>query len=233
MSGRPIYAGPVQLAAVIATVLAIALAGCAKKSRVNVPATSPAKIGGTETGIASWYGIPYHGRRAADGEIYDMEQFTAAHRTLPFNTWVEVTDLDNGKRIEVRITDRGPFVDGRIIDLSLAAARAIDMVGPGTARVRLKIIPAPAHPPDFDPESSPLVERYAVQAGAFSDRERAEAFAASLREQYKDTSVIDWGSRGGTVWRVLVARDLPLDDANQLATKVRESIGDAIVVRLP
>ena len=70
-----------------------------------------------------------------------MEQFTAAHRTLPFNTWVDVTDLDNGKHVEVRIIDRGPFVDGRIIDLSLAAARSIAMLGPGIARVRLKVIP--------------------------------------------------------------------------------------------
>ena len=99
-----------------------------------------ARIGATETGIASWYGVPYHGRRAASGEIYDMEQLTAAHRTLPFDTWVEVTNLDNGKHVDVRITDRGPFVDGRIIDLSRAAARQIDMLGPGIARVRLKVI---------------------------------------------------------------------------------------------
>ncbi len=103
----------------------------------------PAKIGATETGIASWYGAPYHGRRAASGEIYDMEQLTAAHRTLPFQTWVEVTDLDNGKRVNVRIIDRGPFVSGRIIDLSLAAARQIEMVGPGIARVKLKVIKPP------------------------------------------------------------------------------------------
>ncbi len=92
----------------------------------------PARIGDTETGIASWYGEPYNGRRSASGEIYDMEQLTAAHRTLAFGTWLEVNDLDNGKQVEVRITDRGPFVKGRIIDLSLAAARKIDMVGPGT-----------------------------------------------------------------------------------------------------
>lgn len=104
---------------------------------------APAKIGSTETGIASWYGEPYHGRRSASGEIYDMKQLTAAHRTLPFQTWVEVTDLDNGKKVNVRIIDRGPFVDGRIIDLSLAAAREIEMVRPGIARVKLKVIKPP------------------------------------------------------------------------------------------
>ena len=99
--------------------------------------------GDTEEGIASWYGHPYHGRAAANGEIYDMEKMTAAHRTLPFNTWVRVYDLDNNKTIDVRITDRGPFVDGRIIDLSHAAARELEMIGPGTARVRIEVIRAP------------------------------------------------------------------------------------------
>jgi len=216
--------------------LAAALAGCAKKSRANVPApvsaTPAPAIGATETGIASWYGVPYHGRRAADGEIYDMEQFTAAHRTLAFNTWVEVTDLDNGKQVEVRITDRGPFVDGRIIDLSLAAARTLDMVGPGTARVRLKIIPAPAFARDPGPKPAPA-ELYAVQAGAFSDRDRAEAFADSLRDLYKDASVVDSVIRGERVWRVLIARSLPIEDANRLAAKVRDSMGEALVVREP
>jgi len=226
---RPIHAGaaPFLAAAVIA---AIALSGCAHKTRTAVPA--PAKTGATETGIASWYGEPYNGRRAASGEIYDMEQFTAAHRTLPFNSWVEVADLDNGKRVEVRIIDRGPFVDGRIIDLSLAAARSLDMLGHGTARVRLKIIPAPAHAPDPNP-SSPPAELWAVQAGAFSDARRAEVFAASLRDQYKDTAVIASSIRGTTVWRVLIARDLRLDAANRLATKVRETSHPALVVHNP
>ena len=137
---------------------------------------------------------PYHGRRAASGEIYDMEKFTAAHRTLPFGTWVEVHQSRNGKRVDVRIIDRGPFVDGRIIDLSLAAARTIDMVGPGTARVRLKVIAPPTFvaktspPPAPTPESArapatlrpsalpvpvvptsvaPAVEYYAIEAGSF------------------------------------------------------------------
>jgi len=234
---RPIHAGAAQfLGAVIFA--AITLSACSHKNRVPVPAS--VKTGATETGIASWYGEPYNGRRAASGEIYDMEQFTAAHRTLPFNTWVEVADLDNGKHVEVRIIDRGPFVKGRIIDLSLAAARSIEMLGPGTARVRLKVIPAPDHAPDHapdrapgrapDPQPSPHAERWAVQAGAFSDAGRAEAFAASLRNQYKDTVVIESTIRGFTVWRVLVARDLSLEDANRLAAKVRTASGEALVV---
>jgi rare lipoprotein A len=114
-------------------------AGCARK----ISAHAPAPIGKTETGIASWYGVPYNGRRSANGEVYDMEKFTAAHRSLPFDTWVEVTNLENRKRVDVRITDRGPFLHGRIIDLSLAAAREIDMVQAGTVRVRIKVIRKP------------------------------------------------------------------------------------------
>ena len=119
---------------------ALLASGCSKHVKAppapNVPHFS-------ETGIASWYGDPYHGRTTASGEVYDMHQLTAAHRTLPFGVWVEVTNLSNGKRVEVRITDRGPFVGGRIIDLSLAAAERIDMVTAGIVRVQLRGIPAP------------------------------------------------------------------------------------------
>ena len=114
----------------------------------------------TEEGLASWYGIPYHGRPAADGEIYDMEKLVAAHRTMPFNTWLKVTNLKNGRTVNVRVIDRGPFVDGRIIDLSKAAAREIEMIGPGVAPVRLEVIAAPM---DF-----PANDFYAVQIGVFS-----------------------------------------------------------------
>ena len=117
--------------------------GRLRPAQHRAAAGSASKIGSTETGIASWYGVPYHGRRSASGEIFDMEKLTAAHRALPFETWVEVTNLSNGKQVDVRITDRGPFVRGRIIDLSMAAARQIDMVRAGTARVRLKVIIAP------------------------------------------------------------------------------------------
>lgn len=95
---------------------------------------------GTHVGVASWYGIEYHGRRTANGEIYDQYKLTAAHRTLPFNTLVKVTNLKNGKSVIVRINDRGPFIDGRIIDLSYAAAQEIDMVEDGIQQVQMKIL---------------------------------------------------------------------------------------------
>ncbi len=143
---RPIHAGFTLVALAAAFV-----SGCGHHAaRINAP-LAPARIGSTETGVASWYGIPYDGRRAASGEIYDMRQLTAAHPRLPFQTWVEVTNLSNGKQVDVRINDRGPFVKGRILDLSQAAARNIDMLRAGTARVRLKVIPPPS-----TPSSNPL-----------------------------------------------------------------------------
>lgn len=271
MFARPIHAGLKRLAGTLA-IFVVSLSGCAKKTRAPVPAApapASARIGSTETGIASWYGKPYHGRQAASGEIYDMEKLTAAHRTLPFNTWVEVTDLDNGKCVSVRINDRGPFVDHRIIDLSLAAARSIDMVGSGTARVQLRVIeaprtsaaiaaqpataptpaapaidppaitpippsPAPLQPTPLEPApSKPSQPIYAVQAAAFSDAGRARAFAASLHNQYKDAGVIQSTASGHTVWRVLVARNLSIDDANRLASQVREALGEAVVLSNP
>ena len=98
------------------------------------------------TGYASWYGHPYHGRRTSNGETYDMNTMTAAHRTLPFDTVVKVSNLSNGKAVTVRINDRGPFVKDRIIDLSYLAAKQIDLVGPGTARVSLEILKVVPNP---------------------------------------------------------------------------------------
>ncbi|HEV8147234.1 MAG TPA: septal ring lytic transglycosylase RlpA family protein [Bryobacteraceae bacterium] len=147
MFSAPFHAGRTRFACAAIIVSSCIVSACGHKSaRASIPGSIPAatvRAGHTETGVASWYGNPYHGRRTASGEIFDMERLTAAHRTLPFQTEIEVTNLDNGKRVNVRITDRGPFTKGRILDLSRAAARAIDMIGPGTARVRLKVTRAP------------------------------------------------------------------------------------------
>src|SRR5512133_3322900 len=122
----------IQCLALLALLL-LASAACHKRA----PVARPPSIGSTETGVASWYGHPYHGRRAANGEIYDMEKLTAAHRTYPFDTWVRVKNLSNDRTVDVRIQDRGPFVRGRIIDLSHAAAREIELIGPGITKVKL------------------------------------------------------------------------------------------------
>lgn len=220
-----------------ALALMLLAAGCARHGTARLPAPPPAKIGSTETGIASWYGVPYHGRPTASGEIFDMEKLTAAHRALPFQTWVEITNLSNGKQVDVRITDRGPFVHGRIIDLSMGAARQIDMVRAGTARVRLKIIKPPVNAAVV-PVAAPPVKalaspqpgggEYAVQAGAFADPAHAEALRQAL--PYTDARVVEpHGDR--SLWRVLVGHALTVQTATALAAEVAKAAGAAIVVR--
>src|SRR5881409_4237621 len=118
----------------------VLLAGCARPRVVIAPSPPAARIGYEETGLASWYGNPYHGRRAASGEVYDMTEMTAAHRTLPFNTWLIVENLNNHRTVEVRVNDRGPFAGSRILDLSYGAARLLGATGPGVISIRLRVI---------------------------------------------------------------------------------------------
>lgn len=191
--------------------------------RQSVPRATVA-LGYTEEGVASWYGHPYHGRPAADGEIYDMEKLTAAHRSFPFNTWVRVFDLDSAKSVDLRIIDRGPFVEGRILDVSHAAARQIDMIGPGTARVRVEVIRVPAV------MSGAL---YAVQVGAFREEANAERFRERMESQYGWARLMRQSDSG--FWRVLVGSEPTQDQANQLAERIRRDSSEnraAFVVRL-
>lgn len=166
-----------------------------------------------EEGVASWYGVPFDGHRTSNGEIYDMHQFTAAHRTLPFNSVVRVTNLQNGKQTEVRINDRGPFVGNRIIDLSLSAAQAIDMVGPGTAQVRLEIMAGP----------NPTVGFFGVQVGAFLREENAERLKAQLEATYSPVNIATYDSPNGLFYRVRVGRFATEDAARQVAVQLHDS----------
>lgn len=157
-----------------------------------------------------------------------MEQLTAAHRTLPFQTWVEVTNLDNGKQVDVRITDRGPFVDGRIIDLSRGAAREIDLLRTGIAKVQLKVIePRQQSAADVPKPATPSGE-FTVQVGAFSDRDRAERVRASLLRT--DARLVPTAATP-PLWRVWVGENLTLDLATKLAQDVKVITGQAVVVR--
>ncbi|MGB0034577.1 MAG: septal ring lytic transglycosylase RlpA family protein [Candidatus Acidiferrales bacterium] len=166
-----------------------------------------------EEGVASWYGIPFHGRRTSNGEIYDMRQFTAAHRTLPFGAIVRVTNLRNGRQIEVRINDRGPFVANRVIDLSMAAAQAIEMIGTGTAPVRLEILSGP----------NPQIGFFCVQVGAFLVRENAERLKAQLEARYSPVTIVTYDSPDGLFYRVRAGR-LPSEAAaRRLADQLRSS----------
>jgi len=167
-----------------------------------------------EQGVASWYGVPFNGRRAADGEVYDMNKPTAAHRTLPFGTVVRVTNLDNGRQTEVRIIDRGPFVQGRIIDLSFAAARSVDMVGAGIAHVRLELVSSPSRVPVE-------VGNFTVQVGAFTQRANAERLQEQLMARYGPVFIQDYDAPTGYFYRVRVGRVPTEQGAEQLAAQLR------------
>lgn len=215
-------------AAVSALMLAaLSLAGCAKKHHTAAapapPRIATAEVRDGETGLASWYGHPYHGRPAANGEIYDMEKLTAAHRTLPFGTWVRVVNLSNDKTVDVRIIDRGPFVENRIIDLSHAAAEAIALIGPGVTRVRLDILSVPI--------AAAGKNWYAVQAGAFLDRDRAERLRASLERDFGPARLLQRADTPA-LWRVLLGRVPSQEAAAALAQRIRVQTGTAFVVRL-
>ena len=212
------------------------LASCAKKNKTaSVPAApqparaasrplaKPLPVGYTEQGVASWYGIPYNGRPAADGEIYDMEKLVAAHRVMPFNTWLKVTNVANNKSVNVRIIDRGPFVDGRIIDLSKAAARQIDLLGPGIGEVRLEVIAAP--------QDIVANDFYAVQVGAFSIFANADRAREEYAQRFGTAEVVV--KEGATpLWRVLVGKVNSMDAAQDIANQIRAEGKDVFIVRL-
>lgn len=188
------------------------------------PQTSTAVPGEyTEVGVASWYGAPFDGRRTSDGEIYDMNELTAAHRTLPFNSIVRVTNLTNGKQVNVRINDRGPFVANRIIDLSHSAASAIGMLGPGTAEVRLDVIGGP----------DPSTGFFGVQVGAFQLKDNAARLQRELSARYAPVDISEFNSSNGTYYRVRAGR-LPSESAARaLALQIQQDDGmTAFVVRL-
>jgi rare lipoprotein A len=202
--------------------------GCGKKKARVVPppqAPAPAPAAGTvERGMASWYGHPYHGRRAADGEIYDMETLVAAHRTLPFQTMVRVRNLSNDKAVDVRIIDRGPFVNNRVIDLSHKAAQAIELIGPGVAQVEITVLAGPANP-------EPAL--FAVQVGAFRDKTNADRMERNMIEAYGAGKQV-LRSGDPPVWRVLAGRVDSTAAAGILAQRIRteQKVPEAFVVRL-
>ena len=185
------------------------------RPRRDKPPVVPAPAGYTEEGNASWYGDPFNGRRASNGEIYDMYKLTAAHRTLPFDTKVRVTNLNNGKSTTVRITDRGPFVEGRIIDLSLAAAREIDLVGPGVAPVRVEV----------QGNVDVTAGFFTVQVGAFKDRANAERLRDRLNASYSPIFIQQYDAPEGTFYRVRVGKISGEDAAQQFSEQLRQREG--------
>ena len=180
--------------------------------------------GYTEQGEASWYGVPFHGRQASNGEIYDMNKLTAAHRTLPFETMVRVTNEKNGKSTVVRITDRGPFVNNRIIDLSYAAAREIDSVGPGVVPVRLEVLST-----GINPEAG----FFTIQVGSFRERANAERLREHLSAAYSPTFVKRYDTSSGSFYRVHVGKVSGEEAAKEFGERLRSHEGvTPMVIRL-
>jgi len=178
----------------------------------------------TETGLASWYGPPYHNRRGSNGEVYNMHAMTAAHRTFPLGSIVRVTNTKTGAAALVRITDRGPFIPGRIVDLSLAAARKLDVVGPGVVEVRVELMQASA-PVDSG-------GKWAVQIGGFPDEEEATKLADHLTRRYHTAKVLRFASPAGDWWIRVRVLDDDHTRAQQLAAETETPEGAVFLVRL-
>lgn len=196
---------------------AILSTACATAPRAPLRAS-----GLVEEGLASWYGEPYHGRRAASGEIYNMHNYTGAHRTLPFGTKVLVTNLENQRQVVVTINDRGPFVPGRIIDLSKAAAREIGMLKKGVVPVRLRVLRLGDGMKDS--------RCWEVQVGAFAREENVNRALARLRDRGFATRT---APAGGGLTRVRITGIATLDKAQELARVLAPDFPGALPVPCP
>jgi rare lipoprotein A len=200
-----------------------------KKVHVGAP-PPPSSISSSDLeGLASYYAEPYQGRPTASGEIFESyKQLTAAHRTLPFNTMVRVTNKSNGREVDVKINDRGPFVEGRVIDLSMRAAREIDLVRPGVAPVKLKIL-KPGDPPIASASSKKPI--FAVQVGAFENQRTAEELKQKLEKTYPNVSV-QTAAGDKTLYRVRIGGEPDLQSAEKLAGQLKKQDLKPFVVRM-
>jgi len=196
----------------------------------------PHARGFEQTGVASWYGRDFHGRRTSNGEVYDMYGMTAAHKTLPLGTFVRVSNLENGKSVDVRVNDRGPFVRGRIIDLSYTAAKQVGIVGPGTARVKLVALgaPQPAKGSGAPAKYVPIdyySGNFTFQVGAFTERANAERLVAKLDQRYRNAHMVPYFDGRRAFYRVRVGRSSNLEEATAYEQAlVREGFEQAFIV---
>ncbi|MGH7831090.1 MAG: septal ring lytic transglycosylase RlpA family protein [Candidatus Binatia bacterium] len=205
-----------------ATIVFFFLTACSlPPGKIKTPIIPPSGVGVTQTGIASWYGPGFHGRPTASGAIYDQHELTAAHQTLPLGTRVMVTNLDNGRSIEVAINDRGPFAKGRIIDLSYAAAQTLGMIGRGTIPVRVEVLDSPVRINTIRQSLD-----YTLQVGSFTELENAQQLKNQLMQSHSEPSEISialFHARETVYYRVQVGtfsnRNEAEGEARQLARK--------------
>lgn len=161
---------------------------------VDDNAVASGRLHSSEVGFASWYGPPYHNRTGANGEVYDQNAMTAAHRTLPMGTVLQVTNLLTDQTVTVRVTDRGPFIHGRVLDLSLRAAKNLGVYQAGVAQVRMDVVE--------QGQNAALAGRWAVQVGAFLQRDNAYHLQVELQRRYTTAKVIQFQGPTGYWVRV-------------------------------
>lgn len=197
----------------------------------------PHARGFSQHGKASWYGRKFHGRKTASGEIYNMYAMTAAHKTLPLGTYVRVHNLKNDRKIEVKINDRGPFVRGRIIDLSYSGAKKLGIVGPGTAPVEIVALGTVAKPKGRGSTGRSYTPtdyyrgNFTVQVGAFSDRLNAERLKRKLDQLYKNAHITTYHDGIDTFFRVRVGKCSTLEQAEKYeATMIQNGFKDAFAI---
>lgn len=191
----------------------------------------PDARGFSQKGYASWYGKKFHGRKTSNGETYNMYGLTAAHKTLPLGTWLKVTNLENGKTVNVRVNDRGPFVKGRIIDLSYTAAKTIDMTLKGTAPVRITVIKNKTAPPPSKTVQQDTKQgvHYCVQTGSFASRKNAESFMSDLDKSFSNVHV----SQVNGTWKVRIGKYTSRDRADIIKQQLIQDGFSAFIVQEP
>lgn len=197
----------------------------------------PHADGFSQRGVASWYGQDFHGKKTSSGEIYDMHAMTAAHKTLPLGTFVQVTNLSNRRMVQVRINDRGPFVRDRIIDLSYSAARDLEVVGPGTAQVKIVALGTPTAPGSTGKPGGAYLPvdyytgNFTIQVGAFMDRSNAERLKSQLDQKFNHAHITAYDTGKETFYRVRVGRCSTLRQADEFeAIMIQEGFKDAFAV---
>jgi rare lipoprotein A len=250
-AGRPTGA---CFLSIIGIFLLIAIWGCATSAPSSSPPPKrpagypkPYKVWGKwyqplpdakgfrQRGLASWYGKDFHGKKTSNGEIYNMYAMTAAHKTLPLGTHVRVHNLENGKKTDVRVNDRGPFVRGRIIDLSYTAAKKVGLVGPGTAKVEIYALGSPASTDGGTSRSYVQQDLYTgnftFQVGAFLNRENAERLKRELAQSFKNAHITEYDNGEQVFYRVRVGKVTTLEQAGKYEEYlIQNGFPDAFVV---
>jgi len=204
------HVGWVMMVSLLVT-LSTSCATVSKKSKDSA-------LGYRQVGFASWYGPGFHGRKTSSGEVFNMHGFTAAHRTLPFGTLLKVKNRENGRWVQVKVNDRGPFVRGRILDLSYSAAKALDMIGTGTAFVDIRAIGREED--DVRQQREKGMQGYTVQVGAFVQEENALKLKAQLEKDYRPVYIVIAETVDRRYYRVRVGRLQTQDQADRLASRL-------------